>query len=126
MPKLLLPCALAAVLCLAVGCEKNDVAVEGITDCAPTNKVVKTLTNAAGVVSFDQSQQQYTILVHQPGTIDVVDIGVVCGTLPASLQAAGTRVLVSGTFKEYDKAPTTPVFAGSTYYYLAITQLSPR
>jgi hypothetical protein len=126
MPKLLTICVFAATFCLAGGCKKSDVVLGGTVDCAPDSKIVKTVTNAEGVVSFDQAQQQYTILVHQPGTIDVVDVGIVCGTLPTSLQAVGTRVLISGTFKEYGQAPPTPVFIGYTYYYLAITQLSPR
>ncbi len=124
MPKFLISCALVAA-CLAGGCKKSEAAFGETVDCAPNNKSVKTVTSANGVVGFDQAKQQYTIRVHQPGTIDVVDIGIVCGPLPASLQAAGTKVLVSGTFKEYGPASSSaPV--GYTYYYLTITQLSPR
>jgi hypothetical protein len=77
-------------------------------------------------VAFAQAKQQYPVLAHQPGTINIADIDIVCGMLAASLQVAGTRVLVSGTFKEYNQAPPTPAFVSYTYYRLSIRQLALR
>ncbi|RZK45790.1 MAG: hypothetical protein EOO59_20415 [Hymenobacter sp.] len=87
---------------------------------------MKTVTNAAGIVYYNASNQEYRISIHQPGTYDSVDIGIVCGTLPTALQVDGTPVTVTGTFKEYGQAPSQPLPAGSTYYYLEVSGISRR
>ncbi len=113
---------LVALLCLASSCEKNEPETYRLQHtCAPAAKVVKTIANAAGFVSFDTNLQQYKISVHEPGTVDVVDVGVLCDALPAALQPEGTKVLVSGTFKEYPLGQ--PNIGGYTYYYLEVESI---
>jgi hypothetical protein len=106
-------------------CEKADIhtseAEAALGACATTSKTVRAVTQRKGFVSLDQSTQQYRIFAHQPGTIDVVDVGVVCGSLPASLQVEGYKVVFSGTYKEYKNAPSAPV--GYTYYYLELSKI---
>ena len=122
MTKTLIYGALSALLLLAASCKKDDDAGYKLQEtCSPTAKTVKTITDAVGIVYFDQTLQQYQISVHEPGTVDVVAVGVVCGTLPATLQADGTKVLVSGTFKEYGQPVAAPV--GYTYYYLEVANI---
>ncbi|RZK63032.1 MAG: hypothetical protein EOO59_00905 [Hymenobacter sp.] len=87
---------------------------------------MKTVTNAAGIVYYNPTTQEYRVSVPQPGTYDSVDIGVVCGTLPATLQANGTTVLVTGIFKEYDQVPPQPLPVGYTCYYLEVAAISRR
>jgi hypothetical protein len=122
MTKTLTYAALAALLCFASSCKKDDLETYRLQQaCAPTAKVVKTISNAGGFVSFDTNLQQYKISVHQPGTTDVVDVGILCDALPAALQAEGTKVLVSGTFKEYLLGQ--PGLGGYTNYYLEIESI---
>jgi hypothetical protein len=122
MTKNLTHIALAALLCLASSCEKSEPETYRLAHtCAPAAKVVKTITNAAGFVSFDTNLQQYKISVHEPGTVDVVDVGILCDSLPPALQTAGTKVLVSGTFKEYLLGQ--PGLGGYTNYYLEIESI---
>lgn len=123
MKKALTYCLLSGLVMATVSCEKDDASARTQQLCAPTAKAVKTITQAAGIVYLNPTLQQYVIMVHQPGTIDAVDMGVVCGTLPPALQADGTKVLVTGTFREYGQAPPSPTPVGYTYYYLEITEI---
>jgi len=122
MTKNLTYIALAALLCLASSCKKDDSTAK-TQACNITAKTVKTIANAAGIVYFNVTLQQYVVSVHQPGTYDSVDVGVPCSSLPAALQKDGARVAVSGTFKEYGQAAPDPTPAGTTYYYLEISAI---
>lgn len=86
------------------------------TACAEAGTTVRTVTDAAGTVTFDQAMQRYKIMAHQAGTIDVVDVGVVCGALPDDVRKEGAKVVFSGTYKAYPNPPAAP--AGYTTYYL--------
>ena len=123
--KTLTCCVLWAFGLLAGGCKKDDASAK-TQACSVASNTVKTVTNAAGIVYYNPTTQEYRVSVHQPGTYDSVDSGVVCGTLPAALQADGTTVYVTGTFKEYGQAPPQPLPADSTYYYLEIASISRR
>jgi ABC-type Fe3+-hydroxamate transport system substrate-binding protein len=114
MPKNLLLLALLGAT-LAGGCTRP---AEHTTApaCAEAGATVRTVTDVAGMVTFDQSLQRYKIMAHQVGTIDVMDVGVVCGTLPQDLQKEGVKVVFSGTYKAYPNPPAAP--AGYTTYYL--------
>jgi len=105
----------------AASCQKDADATPG--DCAAAGKIVKTVTAAAGTVFFNTALQQYVIALPEPGTIDVVDYGVVCGTLPSALLPPGTKVRVSGTLREFNSQPVAP--AGATFYYFEPTQVAP-
>ena len=112
---------LSALLCTTASCEKEEATTAQL--CAPTAKTVKTITNASGIVYFNTMLMHYVISVHQPGTTDAVDLGIVCGNLPAALQIDGTRVTVSGALKEYGQPAPAPVPAGYTYYYLEVASI---
>lgn len=86
------------------------------TTCAEAGATVRTVTDVAGTVTFDQALQRYKIMAHQAGTIDVVDVGVVCGALPDDVRKEGAKVVFSGTYKAYPNPPSAP--AGYTTYYL--------
>lgn len=118
-------CLLGAALLAASGCKKDQDAQGPYGTCATQSATIKTVTDAEGIVGFDAALQQYVITRAQPGTYDSVDIGVVCGALPAALQVAGTKVLFSGTYQEYGNPPKSPL-AGYAYAYLALTKVAPR
>ncbi|GAB2470007.1 hypothetical protein GCM10011375_40860 [Hymenobacter qilianensis] len=63
---------------------------------------------------------RYLIYSSQPGTIDVVAIGVVCGDLPEGLKQVGKEVVFSGIYKNYTPASMPPV--GHTWYYLELSK----
>ncbi len=109
---------------LAVNCcnhnGPDDVAPQG--SCAPHSQTVKTVADAEGIVGFNTTSQQYYISKHEPGTYDVVDLGVVCGALPGDLQTTGLPVVFSGDYKEYAPQPVLP--AGYTYYYLELSKIA--
>lgn len=124
MTKNLTHVALVALLCFASSCKKDEPDANKTTQtCNVTAKTVKTIAGAAGIVYFNAALQQYVVSVHQPGTIDAVDIGLPCGDLPTGLQQDGKKVTVSGTFKEYGQAAPQPLPAGYTYYYLEISAI---
>ncbi|HET9503129.1 MAG TPA: hypothetical protein VFO93_06290 [Hymenobacter sp.] len=124
MAKNLTYAALIALLYLASSCKKDEPEIYKLTQsCAPTAKTVKTITNATGFVRLDAATQQCVVSVHVPGTVDVVDLGVVCGSLPDAIQKDGAKVTVSGTFKEYGQPAPQPLPAGYTYYYLEVSSI---
>ena len=89
--------------------------------CAPNAKLVKEVADATGTVIFLPALSRYTIVQAQPGTYDVVPIGVLCADLPEDLRMVNTRVVFSGTYYEYDQPSPAP--AGATYYYLALSDI---
>ena len=123
MKKLLTHCLLGALWLATASCAKDQAAATPQA-CNPSAKTVKTVLNAAGIVSFNQALQHYVVSVPQPDTLDKVDLGIVCGNLPAALQLNGARVVVTGTFKEYGRVPPSPTPAGHTYYYLEVAQVA--
>lgn len=115
---------IASVTVTLTNCQgsKVDKQAASTTACDPASKTVRTVTDVAGVVYQDKTSQRYQIHAAQTGTIDVVDVGVVCGTLPSELQKEGTKVVFSGTYKEYGTPPSAP--AGTTFYNLELTKVA--
>jgi len=89
--------------------------------CAEAGATVRTVTDVAGTVTFDQGLQRYKIMASEAGTVDVVSVGVICGNLPEALRKAGAKVVFSGTYKAYPNPPAAP--AGYTTYYLELTNV---
>lgn len=79
------------------------------------------VTNVEGRIFFDATLHQYCIYRALPGTIDVVDISVLCGSLPAVLQQVDSKVDFSRLYKSFEQVhPAAPV--GTQYYYLEVTR----
>jgi len=114
----------ASVTVAFTSCQGSNVDKQAAstTTCDPTSKTVRTVTDVAGVVYRDEPSQRYQIHAAQAGTVDVVDVGVVCGTLPSELQKEGTKVVFSGIYKEYVAPPSAP--AGTTFYNLELTKVA--
>ncbi len=116
---------LGALLLSASACKKDTdtVSVTNPGLCAPTSSYALPANDLTGVVNFDQTLQQYVISRAIPGTYDSVDVGAVCGELPADFKTAGTKVRFSGIYRGYAQAPKPPI-GGITYYYLEVTKLA--
>ena len=114
---------LSALFLLASGCQKCEEAPEApaVTSesCASDKQPVKTVTNVEGTIGYEATSQQYYIRRAIPGTYDSVDFGMLCGTVPASLQRVGNKVLFSGTYKPYNQPPPYGP-AGQKFYYLEV------
>ena len=91
--------------------------------CAPNARMVKEVAGATGTVIFLPALSRYTIVQAQPGTYDVVNIGVLCAELPEDLRIVNTRVVFSGTYYEYDQPSQVLAPAGTAYYYLALADV---
>ncbi|RZK55131.1 MAG: hypothetical protein EOO59_10820 [Hymenobacter sp.] len=119
-------CLLGAALCATSACKKDSDTTVVEQSCASGSPAVKTIASVKGTVGYNQNLQQYVVTMPQPTTIDVADVGVFCaGALPASLQAPGTKVVVSGTLRTYAPQPANlPV--GYTYYYLDLASVGPQ
>ncbi|MGI4886709.1 MAG: hypothetical protein ACRYFR_17270 [Janthinobacterium lividum] len=118
-------CLFGALLLAASGCKKDQDAQGPNGTCATQSAAVKTAVDLDGTVQFDAAVQQYVIYRAVPGTYDSVDLGVVCGPLPAGLQVAGAPVRFSGTYREYGNPPRLgPV--GQAYFYLELTKVTAR
>jgi len=89
--------------------------------CASNAKAVKKITDASGLVHFDATLNLYIIDRAEPGTYDVVDVGILCNDLPEDLRTANKRVVFSGTYYEYKQPSGAPV--GTTYYYLTLSKV---
>lgn len=114
---------LAGSLLVLAACQSSHIEnPTTFSPCEATSQPVRTVTAATGTVYRDEASQRYRIHSPQAGTIDVVDIGVVCGTLPQSLQKDGTKVTFSGTYKTYGTPPSAP--AGTTFYNLELTKIA--
>lgn len=92
-----------------------------MTACAEASATVRTVTEVTGTVTFDQALQRYKIMASEAGTVDVVNVGVVCGELPDAVRKEGTKVLFSGTYKVYPNPPAAP--GGYTTYYLELSSV---
>lgn len=115
---------LSTLLPTVSSCKKDQEVRVTYGSCAPQSQTVKTVTDAEGIVGFDATSQQYYISKHEPGTYDVVDVGVVCRALPGDLQTTGLQVVFSGDYKEY--APQTVLPASYTYYYLELSKAAKK
>jgi hypothetical protein len=115
-------CLLSGLLVASSGCQKdNGDPVISTESCVPFQQPVKVVTDVEGTVGFHAMLQQYFIQRTIPGTYDSVDFGLLCGTVPTSLQVVGKKVRFSGTYKPYDKPrPAGPV--GGTFYYLEVSK----
>ena len=108
------------LLLLTIGsCQEDNDAVP--LSCASNAEEVKKITDANGRVNFDATLKRYTISRAEPGTYDVVDVGVLCDDLPKDLQMANTKVLFSGIYYKHNQPSGLPV--GTTYYYLALSEV---
>ncbi|TPG63683.1 hypothetical protein EAH73_16665 [Hymenobacter nivis] len=116
---------LGALLLVFGGCKKDQDAQGPNGTCAAQSPIIKTVADLDGTVRFDAAVQQYLIYRAVPGTYDSVELGVVCGTLPADLQVADAPVRFSGTYREYANPPQAGP-AGRTYYYLELTKVAAR
>ena len=123
MKKLAYLCLFGTLLAAQSSCQTTKTPTQAGTTsrCADGLPVVRTVTSVAGIVHYDAQLQRYRIDAHQPGTTDVVDVGVVCGALPAAFQAEGRRVVFSGTYKRYANPPA--LLGGYTYYNLELSNL---
>ncbi len=118
-------CLLGGLLLAFGGCKKDQDAQGPYGTCAPQSQALKTVTDVEGTVRFDAVVQQYLIYRAVPGSYDSVDLGVVCGALPAALQVANKPVLFSGTYRAYNNPPKSPL-GGQAYYYLELTKVVAR
>jgi len=116
-------CICTALLCVAGSCKKEAPA-SLFGSCATNFPTVKSATDLDGMIGFSSSANKYYISYHQPGTYDVVDAGVLCGTVPDSLQTVGKRVVFSGQYKVYENPPQAT--AGTTFYYLDLSKIRIR
>jgi hypothetical protein len=114
---------LSALLLSASACKKDADTITNSGICAPTSSYALPVTDLEGIVNFDQALQQYAISRAIPGTYDSVDIGVICGDLPAAYKAVGTKVRFSGIYHGYGQAPPA-AFVGATYYYLKLSKIA--
>ena len=114
---------LSALLLTASGCQKCEEGPDtNSQSCAADKQAVKTVANVEGTIGYEPTLRQYFIRRFIPGTIDSVDYGLLCGTVPANLQVVGARVLFSGAYKPYDKQPPAGP-AGQEYYYLELSSV---
>jgi hypothetical protein len=119
---------LLSALLLSISACKKDADVVTLDNsglCAPASSYALPVTDLEGVVNFNQTLQQYVVSRVIPGTYDSVDIGVICGELPADFKATGTKVRFSGIYHGYGQNPAPPAGpAGTTYYYLELSTIA--
>ena len=114
-------CFFGALLLATGGCQKCEDAPDVASEsCALDKQPVKTVTDVEGTVGFEPTLQRHYIRRAIPGTYDSVDFGILCGSVPASLQREGAKAVFSGTYKPYDKQPPSGP-AGRTFYYLEVS-----
>lgn len=122
MKRIFTCCLLSGLLVSSSGCQKCEEAPAVTSEsCASDKQPVKTVTNVEGTIGYEPALRQYYIRRAIPGTYDSVDFGMLCGTVPASLQGVGNKVLFSGTYKPYDR-PSPAVIGGQTFYYLEVAK----
>jgi hypothetical protein len=124
--KLLLPaCLLLGLVTSAASCRKNDEpaptpAICPIEVCPGAGAEVKTVTAVRGIVRQSPLTYEYAITTY-PSVTNGFDVGVLCSTLPAALQADGTKVVFSGTYRLKPGAGTAGDVAT---YYLSLSSVS--
>jgi hypothetical protein len=101
--------------------DKEASALFGSQECRSGRKAVKSVNNQNGMVFYHPDEGKYGISYGITGTYDSVDAGFVC-EIPDSLQHVGLQVVFSGKLFPFEKKlPAT--FAGTTYYYMDVTDL---
>jgi hypothetical protein len=125
--KLLLPaCLLLGLVTSAAGCRKNDKDEPTPTICAmevcpDAGAEVKTVTTVRGIVRRSPLTHEYAIATY-PSITNGFDVGVLCSSLPDALQAEGTKVVFSGTYRLKPGAGTAGDVAT---YYLSLSSVNP-
>ncbi|ADQ16298.1 hypothetical protein [Leadbetterella byssophila] len=85
-----------------------------------SKELLKTIKNATGTVHFDG--YSYVIRSSHDNSYDLVDVGFVCN-MNDSLRKDGLKLQFDGQYFKYN-GKEKPAFAGTTYYYLSISNVT--
>lgn len=112
-------CLLSLMFCIS--CQETELPI--LAQCGES-KVVKKAKKQKGIFRYDSYLNRYIISVHEPNTIDVVDVGLICNmpditTLP-SVAEEGRTVIFSGKYRQSDEVPA---IAGTIYYELELGKI---
>jgi hypothetical protein len=124
--KLLLPaCLLLGLITSAASCRKSDDPEPEhpiclLETCPGAGDVVKTVINTRGIVRLNPVTHEYAIAT-LPSVTNGFDVGVLCTALPTNLQADGTKVIFSGTYRLKPGGSTAGDVA---VYYLTTSAVS--
>lgn len=90
--------------------------------CSIPRALGDTIVQRTGTVSYYDRYKRHAIVLDSAinNNIDNSYIGLVC-SLPTALQIPGTKVMVSGTLKNFNAAENVrPVMGGEQLYYLDV------
>jgi|AntRauMFilla1563_2_1112583.scaffolds.fasta_scaffold04369_3 hypothetical protein len=104
-------------LLILEGCEEEE--LQELGDCN-MEIIVKSVTEAKGIVWYDEQVKSYAIFAGIPETFDGQDIGIVCD-LPEQFEVEATAVTFSGNY--YQNSEFVSQMPGQTYYYLELTNV---
>src|SRR5690606_37994128 len=110
-----------AGLLFCISCQETEVP---ILDQCGGSKVAKTAKKLKGIFLYSSHFNRYIISVHEPNTIDAVDVGLICNmpaiaTAPPSAEQ-GRTVVFSGKYRQSDEL--SPI-GGSTVYELELGKI---
>jgi len=115
----LMMCLLGLLCCTS--CQETELPI--LEQCGGS-KVVKKAKKQKGIFLYSSHFNRYIISVHEPNTIDVVDVGLICNmpdiTAVPSVAEEGRTVIFNGKYRQSDEL--SPI-AGTTYYELELGKI---
>jgi len=110
-----------AGLLYCISCQETELP---ILDQCGGSKVVKKAKKQKGIFLYSSHFKRYIISVHEPNTIDAVDVGLICNmpdiTTVPSVAEEGRTVVFSGKYRQSDEVSP---FGGSTVYELELGKI---
>ncbi len=128
-------CIMVSLITLICSCglnsETNETPLTNpISGGCDTCKVIKTLDNQRGFISYDSVNDLFAIRIPVEGTIDELEVGIITNmaddlkeeVMNFDYSNGTVEVVFSGEFKEFNNDSFIgPV--GTTYYYLQLSYL---
>lgn len=109
-------------LTIASSCNKEDDPSRcDLPACDPGRKTISKLAGTFGTVYYNDEEKEFAIHIEVDGGIDSQNIGITCN-LPVPFRKPCLKVVFSGEYKEFCKAPISKI-PGATYYYLHISNV---
>jgi|SRR5690606_4002559 len=110
-----------ASLLFCMSCQETEVP---LLDQCGGSKVVKKAKKQRGIFLYSSHFNRYIISVHEPNTIDAVDVGLICNmpdiTTVPPIAEEGRTVVFSG---KYRQSPEVAPIGGSTVFELELGKI---
>jgi len=109
------------IVIMTVGCKKEET-TNKIYPCNEPYEIVNLLSDAEGIIGYDNNNKQHTINVYVSGTIDEIITAYPC-ELSEELKNVNLNVKIKGKLFVSNNLPK-PTIGGQQIFHIDITDIS--